>query len=227
MQHDPLMYVDGFNMNNYADNNPLKYIDAFGMMNIFINGYNALDDLNYGGPFKGAYNNNNFREYWNGIDDYIVKMTHDNKRRYYDGSPTNPFSTAIERFNTGYKQGLRDAKRIKNQLGCDECVRVWTHSMGAAFGKGFVAALREEHVNVCSEVDMAPYQARELGNSGLSNLLNDVPTTQMAHWNDPLNSTKRRMYSSDYSITWGKDGGIQMGHDVKSFKSDLENYFNK
>lgn len=212
MQHDPLMYVDGLSMFGYAGNNPIGFVDTYGMMNIFINGYNGVTDYD------------NTSGYWNGIDDYIAEKTRDNNRRYYDGSPANFFSRAISRYWKGYKQGLKDANSIKEQLGCDECVRIWTHSMGAAYAKGFISALIEQGIKVCSEVDMAPYQAGDNGN----NAVEGVPTTQIAHKNDIFPSTNRRMRGVDnYSRTKGKGGSwLSHGHDLQTFKDDLEEYFN-
>lgn len=77
----------------------------------------------------------------------------------------------------GYEQGLRDAKNIIAGLERDkttgeiiETIKVIIHSMGGAYGKGYVAALKkyisdnglEKQARITLVADFDPFQAGEI-----------------------------------------------------------------
>lgn len=91
------------------------------------------------------------------FDDEVMNQLGDHKPRYYDGAAGgwHPIldafrlsGTALGRHIAGYDQGEKDAKAIIDNLAKDkngnitETIKIITHSMGGAYGKGFVAALK-------------------------------------------------------------------------------------
>lgn len=96
------------------------------------------------------------------------------------------------RYDIGYITGLRDVKAIIASLARDsngniaESIKVISHSMGAAYAKGFLQAIVEymlEHPEECnglslSEYDFAPYQPY------YQSAVKGVDTFQYSHLND-------------------------------------------
>jgi hypothetical protein len=123
----------------------------------------------------------------------------DHNFRYYDGSgggwhPLGPninFSTAYGRHIQGYDQGAADAKAIVNNLARDkngnitETIKVITHSMGGAYGNGFVAALRnyistlpialQKQIMITLVADFDPFEAGSITADP------NIKTTQYKH----------------------------------------------
>ena len=123
--------------------------------------------------------------------------------RYYDGSlggwqpfVGGPGLSADARRVAGYAQGKIDAKTIIENLERDpsnniiETIKVVTHSMGGAYGNGFVAALKEyiktlpieqqKQIKITLVVDIDPYQAGDFAADP------DIQTDQIKHdnpWN--------------------------------------------
>jgi len=86
---------------------------------------------------------------------------------------------ASNRINSGYNQGQKDAKTIIENLARDkttgeivETIKIITHSMGSAYGKGYVKALQEYiktlpkeqqyQIKITLVADFEPYQAGSL-----------------------------------------------------------------
>ena len=111
----------------------------------------------------------------------------DNNPRYYDGSvgglhplfdEMRQAGSAQGRYNYGYAAGKADAKEIIDNLKRDpsnnivETIKVITHSMGGAYGKGFVAALKayiktlpleqQKQIKITLVADFDPYQAGDM-----------------------------------------------------------------
>ena len=171
---------------NYCGNNPVKAIDKEGKLIIFINGFHW--------GFQGASQN-----YWhtdNGnFDDLIMNHFHDYKSMYFDGSLGGAFAgtsgvSPSNRYAMGYLQGysisdyiICNLKRDKNG-NIIEPIRIISHSMGAAYAKGFGQALMNhidsEGINGISitEYDFAPFQPT------LQKAVDGVETYQYSHKND-------------------------------------------
>jgi hypothetical protein len=92
------------------------------------------------------------------FDNEVMKKLNDPNARYYDGSeggwhPAGDFyrnsASALGRWKDGEAQGFADAKDIIEHLARDknnnivETIKVITHSMGGAYGNGFVAGLQQ------------------------------------------------------------------------------------
>ena len=123
----------------YALSNPINSIDPNGKLVIFINGMHIGD----GGK----------ADYWEGLNEMIMNILKDNHQRYYDGSlggAKNTISHGIltgnlnplERMKEGLKIGYKDAKYIFSSLKQGETIKVFTHSMGGAYAKGFITGLQ-------------------------------------------------------------------------------------
>ncbi|WP_243403409.1 hypothetical protein [Sphingobacterium haloxyli] len=200
----------------YALNNPTNAIDPDGNVVIFINGNHFGEGATgYYGNYnqnKGNYNFYGSRDYWtNGTSnfDYAVQnqLNDHSKPIYRDGALGGWFgmatdqvgllkydaNTASGRSNAGYDQGLKDAGRIISNLARNssgeivETIKIVTHSMGGAYGKGYVKALQkyisglskeeQKQIKISLVADFDPYQA--------SNLMADpsIKTMQFIHKN--------------------------------------------
>lgn len=135
------------------------------------------------------------------FDGRVMDQLGDQNARYYDGSGGgwHPFigrsvaSTAGGRSLLGYANGARDAKDIIDNLARDkngnivETIKIVTHSMGGAYGKGFVAALKayirilpkeqQKQILISLVADFDPYQAGDLTADP------DIKTMQFIHKN--------------------------------------------
>ena len=135
---------------NYCAGNPICSKDIEGKLIIFINGF-------YGDNSGGN------KSYWNGLDEIIKNHIGDQHVRYYDGSSGGIYRLTLDIFmlsgfgilgkaaaitNTslfvsnrrrlGKTMGYSHAEDIFNSLREDESIKVVTHSMGAAYAKGFI-----------------------------------------------------------------------------------------
>ena len=169
----------------YCLNNPVGTIDFEGKLVIFINGFHN--------GFQGGK-----KTYWKTkygqFDDAVMNHFGDDNRLYYDGSiggitgiPAN--IVMKNRFEAGYIVGSKEASDIIANLAKDnngniiETVKIVTHSMGGAYGKGLVSALMEyihQHPELSNgisiaEYDFAPFQ------SSFQKAVNGVDTYQYSH----------------------------------------------
>ena len=131
---------------NYVLNNPINAIDPDGRLVIFING-NHYDHS--GGS----------SEYWGRFSSSVQSHFSDNKAIYIYGSMGGfagmyPAGTdranrignlsARKRASFGYNKGIEMAREIISSLECGEAIKLVTHSLGSAYGRGFARALEEE-----------------------------------------------------------------------------------
>ena len=147
----------------YVANNPINAIDPDGRLIIFINGQHTGEGGN--------------RSYWNGLDNRIMNRVGDKHARYYDGAMGGFVNTAFaprwknnlipdNRRRAGKSMGYNQAETIFNSLGDGETIKIATHSMGGAYGKGFVQGLKKyakkNNIDISGliefEVDLAPFQ---------------------------------------------------------------------
>lgn len=149
-------------------------------------------------------------------------------------SKNNLFSSS--RINGGYEQGKKDAKSIIANLARDkttgeivETIKIITHSMGGAYGKGYVKALKEYiktlpkemqyQVKISMVVDYDPYQAGSLTADG------EIPTWQKMHkgfWNIfGLGWLANENENGKVETTTNTDSSTD--HSIMSFMSDIKN----
>jgi hypothetical protein len=156
--------------------------------------------------------------------------------RYYDGSmggwqplpnPNHPTAgKAGGREFYGYMQGQKDAKEIIDNLERDpnnniiETIKIVTHSMGGAYGKGFVRALQEyiatlpeamqKQIKIEQVVDFDPYEGNKMTADG------SVPTFQFIHYgwlaNQKENGKVQQM------VSWSNSAA----HSIFTFFADIK-----
>lgn len=191
---------------NYCGNNPINAIDEEGKLTIFINGFHS----GWGGA-RSSYWNGFDKSI---IQHFNEKKT----PIYFDGSLGGAFALSFStgkhvylsngdlmpiydsnlfcgtRYSYGYKQGKKDAERIINSLERDnggnitETIRIVSHSMGAAYSKGFAQALMDYiYANPKTtsgirlvEYDFAPFQPYE------QKAVKGVDTYQYSHHYDRI-----------------------------------------
>ncbi|WP_443947605.1 RHS repeat domain-containing protein [Pedobacter sp. AW1-32] len=205
----------------YALNTPVNAIDPDGNLVIFINGQHTGDGAsgyqNGGDNWRGTYNY--WRSKNNGAFDIkVMDRLGDHNAIYRDGSNGGFFNTitgggskfglwgtifggsnlTIEnRTQAGYYQALSDAGMIIANLSRDkqgnitESIKVITHSMGGAYGKGYIAGLLDyikknniSGVDIAFEADFAAFQ------SGKQKAIEGVKTFQIANDNDGVANNK-------------------------------------
>ncbi len=141
----------------YCKGNPVNAIDPDGKLVIFING------MHFGTGGKS--------EYWSGFDTKVMNQIKDWNADYIDGShggiKSLPWNlSANERKGVGYEMGRKYASYFllayrNNNGSFKETIKVITHSMGAAYAKGFIKGLIDAGIPVELiefEADFAPFQ---------------------------------------------------------------------
>lgn len=150
---------------SYANNTPINAIDPDGNLVIFINGQHR------GSGGSPEYWQGKFRGYmtvaggqpmpkYDRFDVSVSKQLDDYNRKYVDGAMggwtntlfaiRNVNTSATNRITSGFAQGQKDAAEIIKNLARDsstgeivETIKIITHSMGGAYGNGYVKALKE------------------------------------------------------------------------------------
>lgn len=179
---------------SYANNTPVNAVDPDGNLVIFINGQHG------GSGGSPEYWQGRFRGYmtvagghpmpmYDRFDVSISKHLGDYERKYVDGAmggwmntvfaTENVNTSATNRINSGFTQGKKDASEIISNLARDEStgaiietIKIITHSMGGAYGKGYVNALKEyistlpkeqqKQIKITLVADFDPFQAGSL-----------------------------------------------------------------
>ena len=203
----------------YCADNPANAVDRDGRLVIFINGMHT----GTGGT----------KNYWgdNGVfADAVMKRLKDDNAIYRDGSVGGWFNignnkSAKYRFEHGETWGKIDAERIIRLISDDngnikETIKIITHSMGAAYAKGYVKELLQymhEH-NISTdllefEADFAPYQPTK------QNANPEVKTYQFSHSKDKV-AGKDKMEGAKYMDTSGDE---QQNHGINTFIDQIKN----
>ena len=196
-------------------NNPLIYIDPTGNVVIFINGF--CFDISEAGNSS----------YWEGTDTYIMNRLGDNNAIYRDGSCSSWLYTSSflpqKREKLGYSLGKFEANSIFSNItdengNITEIIKVVTHSMGAAYGKGYVSALteymNENNIPLSTiefEADFAPFQPE------YQKAVEVVKTFQFSHDNDNTAKSKP-IKNAIYNSSRAKDDA----HSITSFYPDFD-----
>ncbi len=204
----------------YCVGNPISAIDIGGKLIIFINGFHTGD----GGQAK----------YWEGKDILFKNLFYDRHSRYYDGSMNgmNGIVSGSKNVNNrilqGFKMGYSHAKSILLSLNKGEKIRFVTHSMGAAYAKGFINGLQlyaqKNNINIKDliqlEVDLAPYQPSEQSAD------ESVRTIVIAHKHDHIAGSEP-MPGAENHVTRENESpwNIKSEHSITSFtEEEIRNY---
>ncbi|TKG88021.1 hypothetical protein EYV94_27725 [Puteibacter caeruleilacunae] len=145
----------------------------------------------------------------------------------HGGNSTNP----LTRYYTGYEQGMLDAEIILKQITDEngnpkETIKIITHSMGGAYGKGYVKALKAyiakkgyKNVLITLVADFDPFQASALEAE------DNVYTQQYTHkkkWDSLLwwlaNQIQDGISDDDYH-----EDEKQGDHSIMTFFNDISN----
>lgn len=239
----------------YASNTPIQAVDPDGNLVIFINGMHGGSGgtPDYWRTYQRVlrYNSNlsstisYSKSETSAFDRDVMKQLGDNSAKYVDGAMggiTGIFtafglaggnSDALTRVRAGESQGKADAKSIINNLARDkttgeivETIKIITHSMGGAYGKGYVKALKQYvktlpkeqqyQIRITLVADFDPYQGASLTAD------DNIKTQQFMHkdngnvfglgWlanekeNGPVELPTTKGNSSDHSIfSFSKD----------------------
>jgi len=203
---------------------------------------------------KGNYNFYGSRDYLtNGTFnfDYAVQnqLNDHSKAIYRDGALGGWFGMAADRVglfkynansasarsDAGYDQGLKDAGTIISNLAKNssgeivETIKIVTHSMGGAYGKGYVRALQkyisglseeeQKQIKISLIADFDPYQAGDLSADP------NIKTMQFIHKNNRnvlgmgwlANEIEKGMLGKDVFTNTGKS----TDHSIFSFLGDI------
>lgn len=234
----------------YASNTPVNAIDPDGNIVIFINGQHGGTggSADYWRNYTGRETNFMSMSNRQAFDISVMNKLGDHKPLYRDGamggwdntlwetnfSKSNVFSSS--RINSGYDQGKADAKWIIDHLARDkttgeivETIKIITHSMGGAYGKGYVKALKDYiktlpkelqyQVRITLVADFDPFQAGSLTADS------EIKTQQFKHKGDGnilgmgwlANENEKGLDSKDiYTNT-----GISTDHSIMTFFNDI------
>jgi len=173
------------------------------------------------------------------FDKAVMNQLGDQNSKYYDGSgggwhpfldgsseyPGRQSATAFGRDEMGYEQGKKDAATIIANLTRDksgnitETIKIITHSMGGAYGKGFVRALREyiatlpaeqqQQIKISFVADFEPFQGSDITADGVT------PTFQFIHYGFLANSKEKG------KVEQKKSNSNSKAHSVFSFIADI------
>ncbi|NQX40643.1 RHS repeat-associated core domain-containing protein [Pedobacter steynii] len=181
----------------YALNRPINAIDPDGNLVIFINGNHSGDGATGYQRWRKRKNDHyswqGSNGYWNkgalSFDGAVMKQLRDGNAIYRDGAAGGKFGIGGDamlsvnlpggRKSDGYAQGSQDAETVIENLARDkasgeiiETIKVVTHSMGAAYGKGYVKALKkyikslpeeqQAQIKITLVADFDPYQGESL-----------------------------------------------------------------
>lgn len=235
----------------YALNQPTNAIDPDGNLVIFINGnhYGDGGGASYWRSYTNVkvgerYAGQRYGEMWYtpvyerresyAFDKAVMNHVGDHRAMYRDGAvggwaPVNPtgHELAFTRKAAGYLQGKKDAEDIIANLARDkngnitESIKIITHSMGGAYGKGYAMALLEyakkhniQGVTIGFIADFAPFQSGQLEAVTGENV---GPTLQFSHSNDMVagNDPEKGAEQQDTS------GDKNQGHSIFSFMNQV------
>ena len=209
------------------------------------------------GGYKSVPSSEGTRQVWhtsditihNNFDEQVMNKLGDRNARYYDGSAGGnhplidyPLATigasAAGRFAVGYGAGAQDAKTIIDNLARDnksgnitETIKIITHSMGGAYGKGFVMALKayiktlpieiQKQIKITLNADFDPHQAGDIDADP------DIKTTQYKHKNNWNISGMGWLANEDENgLSQGDiktNTGTSTDHSIFTFFGDIKN----
>jgi len=237
---------------SYANNTPVNAIDPDGNLVIFINGQHggsgaSPDYWRSSKPtgYMTLAGGSPFAVYAR-FDQSVMRQLNDNNPKYVDGamggwnntawesdySKSNVFSS--NRITSGFDQGKKDAAEIIKNLARDETtgaivetIKIITHSMGGAYGNGYVKALKEyistlpkdqqKQIKITLVADFDPFQA------GSFEANSNTKTQQFTHasfW-DVTGDLANEMEKGAEQVPPAK--GDSGSHFITSFFNDISN----
>ena len=215
-QQDPLMekyYSIG--QYNYCAGNPINRIDYNGNLIIFINGLTFhKKEQGTAAYWQGAFNGINID-----FAASVQNQLNDNNVIYRHGATG---MKAESRMLQGELQAVKDydiiLKAILDINGVPkETIKIITHSMGAAFGKGYVKKLKELFANyghsdvlISLVADFDPYQAAQLSADP------NIYTLQFTHKGTIADQRQKNLPDDNY-----KEDPRQNKHSIYSFFNDI------
>jgi RHS repeat-associated protein len=191
------------------------------------------------GDFDGIATINTYSRRNLEFDSDVMNQLNDKNARYYDGSgggwhpigdgtfefPGRQSATANGREEMGFEKGKKDAATIIANLQRDkngnvvETIKIITHSMGGAYGKGFVRALREyiaslpeeqqKQIRISFVADFDPYQGDDITADGIA------PTFQFIHYGWLANEKEKGKVDQKVS------NSNSTAHSIFSFLPDI------
>ncbi|NND71106.1 MAG: RHS repeat-associated core domain-containing protein [Rhodothermales bacterium] len=156
---------------NYSLNNPINNVDPDGRLVVFINGFYS-DGL----PFR-----KDLQDYWGDYAESVMSSYPGEDAYFADGSLGGIYGLSQvgrvftrsynflpeDRYRVGYNAGWDRAGSIAARLEKDETVKIFSHSMGGAFGAGFASALQEAGLEVEFHLAIAPFQSTSIDIGGV------------------------------------------------------------
>lgn len=158
----------------------------------------------------------------------------DSKAIYLDGSKgglrraTNLLSSSSRNINAsnrnkwGKKDGVEDAKIIIRLINDDEKIHIITHSMGAAYAKGYIDGLNQvlgdDFISKIEwEIDIAPYQPEK------QQAAEGVPTGLLQHEDDKVAKSldMEGMKYKESTDTGTSKVNILEAHSLDSFSDEI------
>ena len=219
----------------YALNQPTNAIDPDGNLVIFINGNHFGEKgRNYWStPANKMPNSPNGSGYANySFADAVMAQLHDG---WHPLTNFNKSSTASGRIDLGRKKGREDAANIISNLARDknnnivETIKIITHSMGGAYGNGFVQGLKDyiktlpieqqKQIKITLVADFDPYGAGDIIADP------DIKTLQFKHKND-LNIFGMGWLANENESGLSKENirtntGTSTDHSIYTFFNDI------
>jgi len=196
----------------YCRGNPVNMIDPDGKLVIFING------MNNGSGGKPKYWEKEF-------DKKVMNQIKDWNADYIDGSyggvKSLPWNiSAGSRTDVGEEKGKEYALyyifAFKNSDGSfKETIKIITHSMGAAYAKGFIKGLIKGGVpldQIEFEADFAPFQPKK------QKAIKGVYTVQFSHSNDKIAGNEKIEGAKFMDTSTDKD----QDHGINTYLNDVQ-----
>jgi RHS repeat-associated protein len=226
----------------YAANQPTNAIDPEGNLIIFINGYtpfsNEQGKSRYWEDWQsvkvGIRSEKNWRGNWvtsdvyedhlvrSFADDVSTQLSDKNQKFVHGGN--DPWG--MDRRSSGDDKGYEEAEAIIAGLHrtggvIDETIKIVTHSMGGAYGKGYVEGLKryikenglEKDVRLTLVADFDPFQA------GSTKADDDIKTMQFIHYGSLANQ-KQKGKNVEFPET-KSEGDDAKKHSILSFIADI------
>ncbi len=136
----------------------------------------------------------------------------------YGVATSSVFSSS--RYNAGYNAGAQEFLSIVSSLVTGELISIITHSMGAAFAKGFIQGLLDQGLDptlINFELDLAPFQPAEQEANPR------VKTYQISYgrFYDPIAGNNRMPGAKQ----WNSKLDPTRGHGISNFYDDMLGFF--